>query len=133
MPSKLNAAKGFGLQPAPVFPTILLVRILLVFLSPFRNFLAWQLLCGKSVWHVALIVERSLLNLAGWLHAPPKSRTIRRVFNALIDIRRWHLVAGKYTLNLTSANLKHINPPSYWDATYRRCLRHLESVFRMCI
>lgn len=101
MPTK-NAAKGFAAQATSFSAAKLLidigfVRILLVLLSPFRSFIAWQLFCGKSVWHVALIIERSLLRAAGWLHAPPKSRAIRHVFNALIDVRRWHLFAGEYT------------------------------------
>lgn len=107
MSSKSNAARGIGLQPAPFSAAKLLidigfVKILLVFLSPFRSFVSWPLFCGKSIWHVALIVERSLLRAAGWLHAPPKSRTIRHLFNAVLDIRRWHLCAGEFTLDLTS-------------------------------
>jgi hypothetical protein len=109
---KLYAAKGFSLQPAPFSVAKLLidigfVRILLACLSPFRAIIAWQLLAGKSIWHVALIIERSILRAAGWLHAPPKSRAIRHVFNVLIDVRRWHLVAGKHTMNLTSPKKKY--------------------------
>jgi hypothetical protein len=85
------------------------VRILLVFLSPFRSFLAWQILAGKSVLSVASIIERSLLNAVGWLHAPPKSRAIR----ALIDVRRWHLFAGELTFRIFII-LKQVNPPYYW-------------------
>lgn len=129
MSSKSNAAKGFGLQPAPFSAAKLLidigfVRILLVFLSPFRSFVAWQLFCGKSIWHVAIIIERSLLRAAGWLHAPPKSRTIRHVFNALIDIRRWHLVAASLVVySAASAALRACYNSKDEQVQQRRAIR----------
>lgn len=78
------------------------LKILLVLLSPFRSFLAWQLFCGRSIWQLVSFVQRSLLTTIGWLAAPAKSRALPHFLTSVVDVRRWHLVAGEFILHLAT-------------------------------
>lgn len=74
------------------------LKILLVLLSPFRSFLAWQLFCGRSIWQLVSFVQRSLLTTIGWLAAPSKSRALPHFLTSVVDVRRWHLAAAALVL-----------------------------------
>lgn len=83
-----------GLSVTKLLLDIAFLRILLTIISPFRSFFAWQLFCGRSLFQLAVAVERSVLRTTGWLSAPPKSRALRHLFFSAIDVRRWHIAAG---------------------------------------
>ena len=105
----MGNAKGLALPASFSMMKVLIdigfLKILLVLLSPFRSFLAWQLLCGKTIWQLASFVQRSLLASIGWLAAPSKSRALPHFLTSVLNVRRWHLVAGEL-MHLVTARFK---------------------------
>ena len=65
------------------------------FSAPLRQFLAYQLLLGRSVATVVSDLQRLLLWAVGWLAAPPRSRTLLSVGGDLLTVRRYHFTLGE--------------------------------------
>lgn len=72
-----------------------LISILLTFFSPFRSLIAWQMLCGRSLLSFVHFIQRIVLKVLGWLSARPAgAKTLRKILFPIVDIRRYHVVAG---------------------------------------
>ena len=77
---------------------ITFARILLLLgglFTPFRGWLSWNLLLGRSLWQLARDIERLLVRLIGWLAAPPRHPWLRSLGTGVLNVRRWHLAAGE--------------------------------------
>jgi hypothetical protein len=95
--------KPAALPPCPKYSlTQLLVhftfaRILLLLgslVTPFKGWLSWNLLLGRSLWQLARDLERLIVRLLGWLIAPPRHPWLRSLGGGVLHLRRWHLAAG---------------------------------------
>ena len=71
-------------------------RLLSVAGSPFKRIIAWYLFTGRSLWMLVVDVQRWLWRAAGWLSAPPRSRSLHSFGRPAFDFRRWHYGLGEH-------------------------------------
>lgn len=74
---------------------LLLWRIALSLGAPFRRLLAVSLFLGRSSWTLVAEVQRWLLSTVGWLSAPPSLPLLKQLGRGYLQLKRWHLGAGK--------------------------------------
>lgn len=126
-----RALRPSSLQPKKMSPrqtysiaTLLLharvISILLTFWSPFQSLIAWQVLCGRSVVSCALEIQRLLFRSVGWMSARPVGgQILRKWLFPIIDIRRFHVVAGALCFFVSLWTL----PSSLTAALSMQCMR----------